>query len=339
MGVVLDLWIRFNRNRHVRKVTGSKITGCTFALRLPVSPRRPPSSPTGPTLTLDCYPPVYAALSISYAAIQVIFLAASWQVNHGAGRQFEVMVDKSGNGRQEFSFIDYRTGSRQLRLCPGGISHARSGDFCPVIWPKPAPSNHPARGESVALTFFPNSGALEISPYDGLTVDNVQPESSITLDPDCVQAIKWPYDQYVSIRLSSRAYFSSFFSLLLKRREDVTAACFHGWLFIMSVTALMSESIPHIGTSFLLHVLALGWSAFQIWATYKFEIDYRFMITGPQGACAGVDPISGYFRDRTTYQIATAVVNFLSTIASGFLCWRLFGVSTIPFCGTTARTL
>ena len=101
----------------------------------------------------------------------------------------------------------------------------------------------------------------------------------------------------------------------------------------MSVTALMTQSIPHIGTSFALHAFALTWSALQIWATQKFAADYYDVISGQQGACGTADIISGYFQERMTYQIATTVVNFVSIIASAFLCWRLFGVrSIIRFC-------
>ena len=100
----------------------------------------------------------------------------------------------------------------------------------------------------------------------------------------------------------------------------------------------MTESIPHIWASFILHVIALGWSSFQIWATFKFEGDYKQMITGPQGACAGIDVIAGYFQERRAFQFATFAVNFTSLFASGFLCWRLFSVSIIRFCGITARS-
>jgi hypothetical protein len=279
---VLDFWVRFNQNRHVRKVTGSKIT--TF----------------------------YAVLSICYCAIQVVFLAASWQVNHGAGRQLEVLVEISGNGAKEYSYLDYKSGSPQLRLCPGGISTADHGEACPVIWP-PKSSNETSprikRADSQALTFFPSNGTLDVPPYDGLTFNRSKPTSTITLGPECVQAIKWPYHH-----------------LLLLRREDVSSACFHSWLLLLSAAALMTESIPHIGASFALHVFALWWSSIQIWATKKFETDYSNLIIGSQGACAGIDVISGYFKDRTAYQIATIAVNIVSTIASGFLCWRLFGM-------------
>jgi hypothetical protein len=118
---------------------------------------------------------------------------------------------------------------------------------------------------------------------------------------------------------------------LIKRREDVAAATFYSWLFFMSVAALMTESIPHIWASFALHVIALIWSSSQVWATNKFHGDYDEIITGPNGACPGIDVISGYFKDRMTYLIATTAVNFLSTIASVYLCWRLFSVGVFRF--------
>ena len=84
-------------------------------------------------LTLDPCSPVYATLSISYCAIQVIFLAAAWQANYGAGRQLEAFVLESatsplGDGTLQYSYLDYKVNpAPQLRLCPGGISRADHG--------------------------------------------------------------------------------------------------------------------------------------------------------------------------------------------------------------------
>jgi hypothetical protein len=155
-------------------------------------------------------PPVYAALAIGYCAIQVIFLSATWQVNHSAGRQIEVMVQHSvdaGDGTRQYSYLDYRGSFTQLRLCPRGISAADHGRNCPVIWPKPSNATSPStprkRTESTAVTFFPATGTLDVPPYDGLTLNGVKPSSTVTLSPDCVQAIKWPYHQYVNHNLLS----------------------------------------------------------------------------------------------------------------------------------------
>lgn len=107
------------------------------------------------------------------------------------------MVLASGNGANEYSYLDYSSGSPQLRLCPGGISRANTPFECPVIWPP----QDPASQDGVALTIpLP----LDISPYDGLIVNGTEPSSLITLDPDCVQGIKWVYHQYVNASLFLR---------------------------------------------------------------------------------------------------------------------------------------
>lgn len=204
MGFILGFWLRFNQNRHVRKVTGSKITACTF-----ISSPSPSDSFIHTRLTLDPCPPVYATLSISYCAIQVIFLAAAWQANYGAGRLLEAFVQESaaspfGDGRLQYSYLDYKIDpSPQLRLCPGGISSADHGANCPVIWPKPSnttntTSQRGKRADSATVTFYPATGTLDVAPYDGLTVNGTKPKTTITLSSDCVQAIKWPYHQYVN---------------------------------------------------------------------------------------------------------------------------------------------
>ena len=119
------------------------------------------------------------------------------------------MVEVSGNGTKEFTYLDYGSGSPQLRLCPGGMADDLTDETCPVIWPKMNSSGVPAapsgaagvlgkRDNDISLKFYPESGTLDVSPYIGLTVDGIEPTSAVTLNQDCLQAIKWPYDQYVN---------------------------------------------------------------------------------------------------------------------------------------------
>lgn len=117
-----------------------------------------------------------------------------------------------------------------------------------------------------------------------------------------------------------------FNSLLMMRREDIVSVTYQAWLLVMSSIAIFTQSIPHIGSSFVVHVMAFVWSSIQLAQTQWFAADYRRMISGSSGACNGIDIISDYFAIRTSYQIATTVINFISLIASAYLTWRLFDV-------------
>lgn len=95
----------------------------------------------------------------------------------------------------------------------------------------------------------------------------------------------------------------------------------------MSTIAVFTQSIPHIGSAFIVHIIALGWSSVQLYDTTYFKQEYTRLITGPEGACDGIDLISTYFQNRFTYQIGIEVINFVSLLMSAYLTWRLVSVS------------
>lgn len=80
------------------------------------------------------------------------------------------------------------------------------------------------------------------------------------------------------------------------KREDIVFIAFQFWLLGMSFTALMQESIPHIITSLLTHVLATGWAGFQIYHTNDFRMTFNRVITN--GACNGAPLLLHYWQDR-----------------------------------------
>lgn len=41
------------------------------------------------------------------------------------------------------------------------------------------------------------------------------------------------------------------------RREDIISVAYQGWLLIMSGVAIFTESIPHVGSSLLVHVFGM----------------------------------------------------------------------------------
>jgi len=139
--------------------------------------------------------------------------------------------------------------------------------------------------------------------------DVTTPDNTASLSRECIIALKWPLQQ-----------------LFTSRREDVTAVCYQVWLLLISTVALMTESIPHIGASLVVHVIALMWSIYQIYATVTFKKDYYSLIVGPQGACGNTDLIQDYFSNRNAYVIGACTINGVSLLASMYLTWRLFEV-------------
>ncbi|KAL1670768.1 hypothetical protein GGF50DRAFT_93743 [Schizophyllum commune] len=125
-----------------------------------------------------------------------------------------------------------------------------------------------------------------------------------TLDRSCLWALNWPVDK-----------------LHDTKREDIVFIAFQFWLLGMSFTALMQESIPHIITSLLTHVLATGWAGFQIYHTNDFRMTFNRVITN--GACNGAPLLLHYWQDRAKMEFPSLALNGVALIISGILTWKL----------------
>ena len=84
-------------------------------------------------------------------------------------------------------------------------------------------------------------------------------------------------------------------------REDIVFVAFQFWVFGMSLVALLNESIPHIIAALLTHVLATGWSGFQLAGTKAFKAS--FVTLTANGACKGASLFPEYWRDRGIVEV------------------------------------
>jgi hypothetical protein len=118
----------------------------------------------------------------------------------------------------------------------------------------------------------------------------------------------------------------------------------------MSCVAIFNESIPHVWATFITHLIAAQWSAFQLWSTHTFKAEYSRLIMGVNdpngylgllggpGACDGQDMLLSYFKPRMDAELITAILNFISVFGSGYLAYRLvhvFGWSTFKHIGAS----
>ncbi|KAJ6626849.1 hypothetical protein B0H10DRAFT_1996874 [Mycena sp. CBHHK59/15] len=142
----------------------------------------------------------------------------------------------------------------------------------------------------------------------------------LVLDRSCMWSLNWP----VSILDNTK-------------REDIVFISFQFWVLGMSTVALLNESIPHIIASLLTHVLATGWSAFQIYHTANFRKNFNQFIT--HGACDGVPSLlPTYWKDRAAAEIPTLALNVVALLVSCVLTWKLvklFGWQTFKRVGAS----
>jgi hypothetical protein len=142
----------------------------------------------------------------------------------------------------------------------------------------------------------------------------------LILDKSCMWSLNWP----VSILDNTK-------------REDIVFMTFQFWVLGMSIVALLNESMPHVIASLLTHVIATGWSGFQINHTAAFRANFNRLIT--TGACNGAPSLlPNYWEDRARAEIPTLALNALSLIVSSVLTWKLvklFGWQTFKRVGAS----
>ncbi|KAF9023396.1 hypothetical protein BDZ89DRAFT_1069885 [Hymenopellis radicata] len=140
-----------------------------------------------------------------------------------------------------------------------------------------------------------------------------------TLSQSCLWSLYWP----VSVLDNTK-------------REDIVFIGFQFWVLGMSIVALLNESIPHIFASLATHVLATGWSSYQILNTANFRSTFNHVIT--DGACDGVSLLPTYWDERAKAEYPTLALNILALLVSAFLTWRLiklFGWQTFKRVGAS----
>lgn len=90
---------------------------------------------------------------------------------------------------------------------------------------------------------------------------------------------------------------------------------------------------PHSDSlaSLFVHIVASGWSAWQIAHTSRVRADFdRLMLNG---AC-GVDFIGSYWKSRSLAELPSMAFNIAALLVSIILTWRLVKVCILHFVAT-----
>ncbi|KAF8918319.1 hypothetical protein CPB85DRAFT_1430505 [Mucidula mucida] len=106
-------------------------------------------------------------------------------------------------------------------------------------------------------------------------------------------------------------------------REDLAFVFFQFWLFILSVVAMVYDSVPHVVAGVIARTLLTAWSAYAIWRTQSKREIYQQLIANPGTPCS-VDLFPIYFKVRLNYEIPDLVLNVTALYIAGHLSWTLF---------------
>jgi hypothetical protein len=79
-------------------------------------------------------------------------------------------------------------------------------------------------------------------------------------------------------------------------REDTTLMLFQVWLFILGVTGLLQDSIPHMAANLGGQIMNTAWAGFRISSLLKARGIY--ISTVVDGACGGADALAATWSRR-----------------------------------------
>ena len=139
---------------------------------------------------------------------------------------------------------------------------------------------------------------------EGGLANNTAAFGEVELSPGCALALSWPNQVLRDFA-----------------REDLAMIGFQVWLLVMTIVAILNESIPHLIAGLVTQALSTGWSAFQMARSTSFRARYETIIV--RGACSGVDVLPDYFSHRTKDEIPIVVFNGVFLIAMAVLSWRM----------------
>ncbi|KAF8824458.1 hypothetical protein HHX47_DHR8000059 [Lentinula edodes] len=91
------------------------------------------------------------------------------------------------------------------------------------------------------------------------------------------------------------------------RREEIAFLFLQFWLFILSVIAMIHDSVPHVLTVFITRILLTAWSIYSLWRTEWQQAVFQQAIEAPGTSCSAA-MFGVYFSTRILYETYNAEV-------------------------------
>lgn len=104
--------------------------------------------------------------------------------------------------------------------------------------------------------------------------------------------------------------------------EDIATICFQFWLLIVSLLAVLQDSIPHLAVCIASHLLDVGWAGFRIKSTIALRQEYYTYIV--DGACEGEDMLGDWWDKRLNHAAPLFGTNLIVLILLAALAVILF---------------
>ncbi|KAK0478782.1 hypothetical protein IW261DRAFT_186712 [Armillaria novae-zelandiae] len=210
------------------------------------------------------------------------------------------------------TYLEGSSGNYRLRMC-NYIPHF---DYnCTDVFesyrdtrPSDIPSKDSVkRGELLRANIGSKAQPVLSRNETGITIESHDGEEKVLLDTQCVQILVFPSQD-----------------LRNNEREDLALVFIQFWLFVISVIAMLYDSVPHIVAGFCARTLLTAWSAYVLWRTHSKKSVYQELIGNPDTPCS-VDLFNeDYFRVRNGYEIPDLILNLTALAIACYLSLTLF---------------
>ncbi|KAJ7584865.1 hypothetical protein C8J56DRAFT_949255 [Mycena floridula] len=109
------------------------------------------------------------------------------------------------------------------------------------------------------------------------------------------------------------------------KREDLVWMLLQFWMFAISLTSMLCDSVPHILAALGARVLATAWSIYALYRTHQRKQTFHELFELAGTPCS-VEIFPIYYQTRMSYEIPDIILNFSALLVASYLSWTLLKV-------------
>ncbi|KAJ3992836.1 hypothetical protein F5050DRAFT_1897700 [Lentinula boryana] len=106
-------------------------------------------------------------------------------------------------------------------------------------------------------------------------------------------------------------------------REEIAFMFLQFWILVLSILAMVYDSVPHVLTIFLTRILLTSWSLYSLFRTLSQQSLFQSLIASPTSPCS-LSLFNTYFTTRISYEIPDIILNSSALGISAYLSWSLY---------------
>ncbi|KAK0200980.1 hypothetical protein DFS33DRAFT_1386928 [Desarmillaria ectypa] len=228
------------------------------------------------------------------------------------------------------TFLEGSSGNYRLRMC-NYIPHFDS-DCTDIFESRTSASDISSedsviRGNLLRANIGNNAQPVLFRNETGITVESQDGKDKVLLDMQCIKILVFPSQDLRNNEREDLAFVFVFQTSPMVANlpiPGIRLIFIQFWLFVISVIAMVYDSVPHIVAGFCARTLLTSWSAYALWRTHSKKSIYQELIGDSHTPCS-VDLFNGhYFRVRNGYEIPDLILNLTALSISCYLSLTLF---------------